>query len=251
MYAIKEMAILQEAKDVQTFGDSKVRFKAKLQLLNSASYNGKIYLKEPMLKGLSAKEELLKRNGWVGELDHPIEPSLSRLLNILYKETSHIFKEIWTEGDEIWGILENTSNQHGLDLYAFIVKDRIPVGFSLRALGDVRKTSRGDEVYKNIDVVTWDCVSTPSFSTCLLTEIKNTKHLESYMAQQDLLNLEEYVYGNQESRHEMLLESKISKPTIKLINKIENAYLCDTPSLKHKLIRSMLRDETKKKLSIL
>jgi hypothetical protein len=251
MYAIKEMAMLQEAKGVEKIANNKIRFRAKLLITDEYSYNGKNYLKAPILEALKRKEMIIKMNGLVGEMDHPMDPSMMRLLNILYKNTSHVFKEIWSEGNVIWGILETTSNQRGEELYKLIVLDGIPVGFSLRALGEVRSTRRGKEVYKGIDIITWDTVSSPGFSSCILEEIINPMHLESYMMKNDLINLEEFLYGSSLTRHEMLLESKISEPTSKLIERIENTYLLDSDSDKCKIMRNILKQETRNKLKML
>ena len=204
--AIKEVAILQEAKNVQILNKGKVRFQAKLQMLEEYSYNGKLYRKQPMMEGINKKTELLQMGGWVGELDHPMDPSMMRMVNVLYKNASHIFREVYTENNVVYGVMENTSNRVGMDLYALVAIDKIPVGYSLRALGDVKNTSKGQEVYNDIDVITWDCVSTPGFSGCILQEVMNSKHLESYMMHNDIANLEEYVYGQSEHRRDMLLE---------------------------------------------
>lgn len=246
--AIKDLAILQEAKDVKIIGPNKVRWRAKLQVLEEYSYNGKNYKKAPMLVGISDKEDILVRGGWVGELDHPMDPSMMRMVNVLYKNASHIFKEIYTEGNVIWGVLENTSNDVGLNLYALITKDKIPVGFSLRALGDIRETNRGQEVFKDIEVITWDCVSNPGFSGCILQEIIDYKHLESFRMNNDLVNLEEYVYGSSHHRREMILESVLSVPMSNVISKIEKKYLFENKNLELQSIKNMLKLKTKKKI---
>ena len=252
MHIIKEMAILQEAKDVQVISSGKVRFKAKLQLMDEYSYNGKKYLRQPMMQGVQKKERLLKQNGFLGEMDHPMDPTMMRLVNVLYKEASHLFKEIYTEGNTIWGVMENTSTKVGMDLYALIVKDKIPVGFSLRAMGDIRDTNQGIEVFDNIDITTWDCVSTPSYSSCILQEVLTSRqHLESYMMNNDVANLEDYVHGDTSFRREMVLESKLSMPTARLISKIENAYLVDEPDVLVKSIRRSLKIETRQKIFLL
>lgn len=247
-YAIKEMAILQEAKDVKVTGD-KVQFRALLQMMEEYSYNGKKYLRDPLMKAIKEKEPLLKRNGFVGEMDHPMDPTPSRLLNIFYKNTSHLFKEIYTEGNQVWGIVENTSNSVGRDLYAFIVKDKIPVGFSMRAMGDVRNTRQGQEVYQNIDLVTWDCVSTPAFSNCILAEIIAPKyHLESYMREQDRRNYEEFIYGTSSKRQDMLMESKVSEKLFNVVEATESKALFIDKETEFRYIRNMLRNEVIQKL---
>lgn len=243
-YAIKEMAILQEAKEVQTLPNGKVRFKALLQMMEEYSYNGKKYLREALIPAIKEKEEMLKMNAFVGEMDHPMDPTPNRLLNILYKNVSHLFKEVYTEGNQVWGVVENTSNDVGKNLYAFIVNDKIPVGFSMRAMGDVRDTDEGQEVYKNIDLVTWDCVSTPAFSNCVLSEILTSKkHLESYMATNELANLEEFVYGKSETRQNMLLEGKVSEELMKVVDIQEKQFLFINDEFKFKYFRDMLKRE--------
>ena len=51
-YAIQEMAILQEAKEVQTLPGNKVRFKALLQMMEEYSYNGKKYLRSALIPAI-------------------------------------------------------------------------------------------------------------------------------------------------------------------------------------------------------
>ena len=243
-YMIKDLAILQEARGVQDLGKGKVRFRAKLQELDTYSYNGKKYLTEPMKVGLRKNAPLLEQNGWVGEMDHPIEPCMQRMLAVEYKNSCHVFKEIYTEGNAVWGVMENTSTERGRDLYGLIVKDKIPVGFSIRALGEVRGSGQGQEVYDDIEVITWDCVSTPSFSSSRLTEIVNTNHMESYMLKNDIANLEEYVYGNSEAKQVMLMEAKISEPTHRLVNCVNGVCLFDNNDIKIQYITNMLRSKT-------
>ena len=243
-YMIKDLAILQEAKGVQDLGKGKVRFRARLQDLDVYSYNGKKYLSKPMLEGVSKKAPLLEMNGWVGEMDHPIEPCMQRMLAVEYKNSSHIFKEIYSEGNAIWGVLENTSTDRGRDLYGLIVKDKIPVGFSLRALGEVRRTGQGQEVHDDIEVITWDCVSTPAFSSSILTEIMNVRHMESYMLKNDIANLEGYVHGDSEAKQMMLMEAKMSEPTHRLITCINGVCLFENKEMQVKHITSILRDKT-------
>jgi len=247
-YIIKEMAILQEAKNLQTLREGKARWTAKLQLLDEYSYNGKLYKSEPMLTATNEKKEMIERGGFVGELDHPIDPSTMRILNVLYQNAGHLFREIYNEGNAIYGVLENTSNKVGMDEYALIVKDRIPVGYSLRALGDVRETRQGQEVYKDIDLVTWDCVSNPGYSGCLLQEILDYKHLESRRKMEDLINLEEYVHGSSEHRQQLLMESKSSKQLVKVIKGYEQSCLFESKDFEVKVLKNRLALETRKKL---
>lgn len=249
-YAIQEMAILQEAKEVQELPNGKVRFKALLQMMEEYSYNGKKYLREAMIPAIQAKRKIMEQNGFVGEMDHPVDPTPNRLLNILYKNVSHLFKEVYTEGNQIWGVVESTSNDIGKNLYAFIVKDKIPVGFSMRAMGDVRNTKEGQEVFKNIDLITWDCVSTPAFSNCILSEILTSRqHVESKQLREDVANLEEFLYGESELRHNMLMEGKMSEEMFKVIDIHESKYLFINSEFKFKYFRNLLKQEVLDKMN--
>jgi hypothetical protein len=242
-YAIKDMAILQEAKDVQVKGD-KVQFRALLQMMEEYSYNGKKYLREPLMKAIKAKEPLLKRNGFVGELDHPMDPTPQRLLNVLYQNASHLFKEVYTEGNEVWGVVETLSTRMGKDLFALITQDKIPVGFSMRAMGDVRDTRQGQEVFRNIELVTWDCVSTPAFSNCILAEIIAPKyHLESCMINEDISNLEEFLYGSSKNRKDMLMESRVSQRLFNVVENTESKVLFSDRDLQFRYFRRLLMNE--------
>lgn len=249
--AIKEMAILQEAKNVQKLGPDKVRFTAKLQYMDTYSYNRKSYLSGPMKKAIKNRSKDIQMNALLGELDHPMDPTMMRMLSVMYSRSSHIFKEIYTEGNTVFGVLENSSTKQGKNLYGLIVKDKVPVGFSLRALGDTRETNKGKEVYNNIDLITWDCVSTPGFSGCVVQEITDVKHLESFRLRNDIANLEEFVNGDNTFRNRMLMESKVTRPMSKLVSKIENRCLYETSNELITSIRSLLSYETKKKIFLL
>ena len=66
-YAIQEMAILQEAKEVQQLPGNKVRFKALLQMMEEYSYNGKKYLRSALIPAIEDKREMMEKNAFVGD----------------------------------------------------------------------------------------------------------------------------------------------------------------------------------------
>lgn len=238
MFLIKDKVFLQEAKNIQKIGSDKIRFLAKLQELNTISFNGKKYLKEPMMEAIEKKKPMIKENRFLGELDHPINPTIERMITVLYKNASHLFKEVYIEGNSIYGLVENTSNQTGMDLYAFIAIDKIPIGFSLRAIGDIRRVNGAEEVFRNVELITWDAVSNPAFATCMLTEIVNMDS-KKLSFRENIKHLESYIYANQNKRQEMLLENK--KPIMyKIVEKAEDAYDFENNDVKIKFIISSI-----------
>lgn len=115
-------------------------------------------------------------------MDHPTitnpkDPGqLKRQMVVLFDRVSHKFNKMWIEGNSILSELETTSNRNGVDLARMAYIDKIPIGFSCRAMGKVRPSSMGKgivEVIEPTHFVTYDSVTDPSHKTAQLTDITN------------------------------------------------------------------------------
>ncbi|MCK9556154.1 hypothetical protein M0R36_10125 [bacterium] len=148
---------------------NKVIFKAVLQTVDGKNRNGRIYTKRALEEALKFKmETLINPRGFVGELDHPMLANYGdeqavelRLSTVLWERCSHVITKFWFENNELWGIVESTLFGLG-DQVVKIIKDDVPLGFSLRAIGQGNRV--GDHVVvDHIDyLVSYDAVSTPS-----------------------------------------------------------------------------------------
>ena len=177
-----KVEILQES----TIGKfDTVKFKALLMEADTVNQNRRIYPRHVLEESIERfiKPKLQDRN-FGGELDHPIptgsQADIFRQQTLLYKELSHIITDIWWEGNKVYGIVETTPTPNG-EILANLVRFGVKVGFSLRALGDVKPRPSGiSEVISPLRIVAIDAVQNPSFQRAAIVEtIQESVLLES------------------------------------------------------------------------
>ena len=172
-FIITEGALLAPQKVEKEYKSGKVIFETYLQEAETPNDNHRIYGKEDLSYGISKIADRIKKRQLTGELDHPISDNPIRQTTVLYKESSHVFTRLWWEGNMLKGLCETLPylpNGKGL---SGLVRDRIPVGFSLRGLADVVDNGGGYKKIKGpIIIITYDCVSKPSNNKALISEIK-------------------------------------------------------------------------------
>jgi hypothetical protein len=152
-------------------------FKPSPQSLNEAKMNpGKNLIVEGIVQRADAKNEngrvypknILHRevekyiagpiaqNRALGELDHP-ESSVISLKNVC-----HNIKQLWWDGDDLFGRIEILNTPSG-NILKDLMLNNITVGISSRGMGSVRQLGENTvEVQDDFDLVCWDFVSTPS-----------------------------------------------------------------------------------------
>jgi len=167
-----KVEILQES----TIGKfDTVKFKALLMEADTVNQNRRIYPRHVLEESIETfiKPKLQDRN-FGGELDHPIptgsQADIFRQQTLLYKEISHIITDLWWEGNKVYGIVETTPTPNG-EILANLVRFGVKVGFSLRALGDVRPRPNGiNEVIRPLRIIAIDAVQNPSFQRAAIIE---------------------------------------------------------------------------------
>lgn len=169
-----EITILEEQK---VEGRSKISAMVRLQEADQKNQNGRIYplpICESIVSQLSNKA---RSRSLLMEIDHPLFTSTDQ--DILKKRAAVIeinncgalLRDIYIKDKQIYGIFETLSSFKGPDLYNLIVKDKVDVGFSLRALGAVEMLSDGTiEVRQPIRAITYDIVSNPSHTNARVLE---------------------------------------------------------------------------------
>lgn len=184
MYLLREDCEIKSLpKNVKQLKHGKVRMEAVLQTVGDLNRNKRKYRKSTIQESIDMELDRIKSKEFLGELDHPISSKPQRQMQVLYKEASHAILELGWEGDLLVGVLETLSYGNGLKLAALVSKDKIPVGFSYRGMGDLRQISEGHEVVGPLKTITWDSVSFPSHSRAKLRSFtestdysKNKKH---------------------------------------------------------------------------
>lgn len=168
---------LLEESNFNADGLKKIRARAKLQERDVKNNNGRMY-DESALKAIEsqlapkATERLL-----VGELDHPspqssdLETRLKRSSTISLKESCVLYTELRYDGRFIVTDFETLTNDPGINLYR-LLKDKVGIGFSLRAFGSGVLMRDGTTLVtgNGLKALTYDVVSNPSHSNAVITE---------------------------------------------------------------------------------
>jgi len=165
--AVGSVEVLKESKDGKYH---KVKFRACLQTVDEVNANRRIYPKDALSEALSSIKTKISNRTFLGELDHPIEDDQKRQVVVLLKNASHVITKVWISGKEVLGEGETLSTPHG-QILTSLIKDRIPIGFSLRALGNVEMKGDVSLVKSPIYVVAYDAVSNPSHREAIVREV--------------------------------------------------------------------------------
>lgn len=148
------------------YGMPKVRISTVLQTLNECNKNKRIYPGYLLEKALNEIKPLFKSRSLLGELDHPLisgndDADSYRHFVVLYERASHIIEDMYIDGNTLYGVVETSLTEPGFKM-AGLIMDKVPVGFSLRAIGESKTRSDGiTEVTAPFNVITYDCVSNP------------------------------------------------------------------------------------------
>lgn len=138
---------------------------AVLQNCKEFNRNKRNYPYKPLNAGLNDKRirELIKNKSWVGEAGHPQNPTLQRQMSIDHSNISHRINSWRWEGDNVVGIVETLNTHRGFDMRN-LIRQELNTAFSLRAVGPVTKTAKGDVVQEPLSILTYDWVFIPSHS---------------------------------------------------------------------------------------
>lgn len=170
---VVESAVFSAPEKVKKYTDGKVIFEAYLQESDTINQNKRRYRKSVLDEGMQRINKKIERRAFVGELDHPITDDQVRQTTVLYKEVSHIIREWGWDGNYIKGVIETTPYSSNGKTMSGLIYDRVPVGFSLRALADIEDTGSFQDVIAPLIIITYDCVSEPSHNTATIQEIRN------------------------------------------------------------------------------
>lgn len=127
-----------------------------LQKADAENRNRRIYPK-PVLERVIDKynNEMVKTRRALGELDHRTS------MVVELKNVSHIITEMWWEDDSVYGnveILDSEEFPSGR-IAAGLIRRKIPVGISSRALGSVSESNGISRVNDDLALSCFDLVS--------------------------------------------------------------------------------------------
>jgi hypothetical protein len=158
-------------------GQYKIIFRAKLQEADVVNNNKRVYPAETLEAVYDQLKEKALARKLVGELDHP-QPSgdsaskMKRSSTIALQNACILITDVEWDGSSLYGICETLSNTKGMDLYC-LLKDKVTIGFSLRAFGETRNKGGGvvEVVARGIKALTYDVVANPSHDSSVIIDI--------------------------------------------------------------------------------
>ncbi len=148
--------------------DGKIRLKGLFQEADIRNGNGRIYTLPVLSREVSRLQEAINRREILGELEHPTEAKID--LN----RVATVITELRMEGNKVFGILEVLDTPSGLILQA-LVEAKVAIGISSRGLGSVLDKNGVLEVQEDYQMLTFDCVQSPSTPGSYITENKKIK----------------------------------------------------------------------------
>jgi len=170
-----EVQLLEES--ITPNGQYKCIFRARLQEADVVNNNRRVYPAETLEQVyLQLKDKAASRK-LIGEMDHP-QPQgdqaskIKRSSTISLERACILIRELEWDGQAIYGICETLSSRMGTDAYC-LLKDKVTIGFSLRAFGETRRRPDGitEVIAKGVKALTYDMVANPSHDSSVITEI--------------------------------------------------------------------------------
>ena len=149
-----------------------------LQRAEAQSQNGRVYPKNILKREVAKyKDREIKENRAYGELDHP-DSSVVEL-----KNTSHIVRDVWWDGNDVVGKVEILKTPAG-NILKELLEAGCTVGISSRGMGSVKESKGVVIVEDDFDLVCWDFVSNPSthgaFMRPVNESVTSNNKLKSY-----------------------------------------------------------------------
>ena len=163
-YLLKEFASFEyNQDDVKTYEEGKpLILSGILQKAETLNQNGRVYPKHILEREIRNYEKLIRENRAFGELDHANEP----IVNM--KNISHMIREIWMDGNVVYGKVQILETPCGNIIKAIIKAGGKP-GISSRALGSLQRENNVNVVQDDLQIICWDFVSEPSTPAAFMT----------------------------------------------------------------------------------
>ena len=129
--------------------------KGVLQKAETLNQNGRVYPKIILEREIRNYQKFIKENRALGELDHP-DSSVVEL-----KNSSHIIREAYMEGNIVYGTVEILNTPSGKILQS-LVESGVTLGISSRGVGSTKSEGNMQIVQDDFQLICWDFVTEPS-----------------------------------------------------------------------------------------
>lgn len=235
--------ILQEA-DTRPGSAKHAVVETVLQDADEFNRNTRNYPLNILLGGLNAEHimELLRHKSWCGEYGHPNITGNSRLdairqVKIDPQFVSHRINRWWNVNTRIFGEVQGFGPFGAY--FDDAVREELETAFSLRAVGGVNVTPKGNVVKGRLHVTTYDNVFVPSHRNAYQTKV-----IDSMIQEHSRLMTEAFAPLQEDSLQQMTDFLKSESKNIQMISEIME--LChSTISLSEDMKSAIISDSEK------
>ncbi len=175
-----DQTLVKESKDKL----GKIMLRGIIQRANTLNQNGRVYPKSILQREIENYQKLIRENRALGECDHP-DSSVIEL-----KNASHIVREAYMQGDDVYGTIEILDTPSGKIIQS-LIESGITLGISSRGVGSTVPKGNTQVVQDDFQLICFDMVSEPSTpGAFMLREGKtvNKKDLNNFFNRTDRID---------------------------------------------------------------
>ena len=133
----------------------KIMLKGIIQRANTLNQNGRVYPRSILQREVENYQKLIRENRALGECDHP-DSSVIEL-----KNASHIVREAYMQGDDVYGTIEVLDTPSGKIIQS-LIESGVTLGISSRGVGSTSSQGNTQVVQDDFQLICFDMVSEPS-----------------------------------------------------------------------------------------
>ena len=170
-------------KESREMYDGKIMLSGIIQRANTLNQNGRVYPRPILEREIMNYQKLIQENRALGECDHP-DSSVVELKNV-----SHIVREAYMQGDNVYGRIEILDTPSGKIIHS-LIESGVTLGISSRGVGSTVAQSGNQVVQDDFQLICFDMVSEPSTpGAFMLKEGRiNRRELDKFFNQSDKID---------------------------------------------------------------
>jgi len=184
---LREWTPINCSKDM--IKESKERYGGKIMLsgiiqrANTLNQNGRVYPKAILEREIMNYQKLIRENRALGECDHP-DSSVIEL-----KNASHIVREAYMKGDDVYGRIEILDTPSGKIIQS-LIESGVTLGISSRGVGSTVSQGGNQVVQDDFQLICFDMVSEPSTPGAFMLKEHRVlrKDLDKFFNQSDKID---------------------------------------------------------------
>ena len=140
-------------ESIEKYG--KVMLSGIIQRANTLNQNGRVYPRPILEREVMNYQKMIRENRALGECDHP-DTSVVELKNV-----SHIVREAYMQGDDVYGKIEILDTPSGKIIQS-LIESGVTLGISSRGVGSTVAQGGNQVVQDDFQLICFDMVSEPS-----------------------------------------------------------------------------------------